>query len=109
MPKSKREYPPSFRDALKVTTVEDISFLKTSVLGHFDLKDKKAGFRPIKVAGVSIPSTIKVSYVEGCDAKGKYWYVISWAGTNKEQPNEYELNSEVEAKIAVLEELKKYI
>lgn len=109
MTKLNEEFPRNYCDALKNAKIEDVSFSKTLVPVHSDIDDKKTGYRPIKVAGIPVPSTIRVSYVEGCGSKGKYWYVISWAGSVKEQPNEYEFNSEDDAKMAVLKELKKYI
>ncbi|MCP4347299.1 MAG: hypothetical protein GY795_17475 [Desulfobacterales bacterium] len=109
MPKFSEEITQNFCEAVKNAKAEDITYSKKSVPVHFDIDDKKTGFRPIEVAGVPTPSTIRVSYVEGCDSKGKYWYVISWTGTEEEQPKEYESNSEDEAKMAVLNELKRYI
>ena len=81
MPKFNEKFPENFCEAVSNAKVEDISYSKESVPVHYDCGEKKTGFRPIKVAGIPIPPTIRVSYVEGCDTKGKYWYVLSWAGS----------------------------
>lgn len=109
MPKYGEDVSESFCKAVKNAEVKDITYSKEQLSTHSDIDDTKTGFRPIKVSGIAIPATIRISYVEGCDSKGKYWYVISWADTEKGQPKEYESTSEDEARLTVLKELKRYI
>lgn len=101
--------PREFIKVMQNATPTDVLFSKVQIVGHSEAIGPRIGHIPKEVSGISIPTQIKVSYVEGCDNKGKYWYVVSWAEEKNGRHCEFEVATEAEAKTAVFHEILKYL
>jgi hypothetical protein len=89
--------------ALKAATVVDLEFSEEKIPGHSGGREKKLGFRPIKVAGVAVSNPDLVVYVRAEDPKGMYWYVLDWSVTDAAgDPTLTFASSEEQAKERVL-------
>jgi hypothetical protein len=91
------------REALRNARESDIEYRKENVPTHTERREKKIGFKPVSVFGNIIPEDTGVVFVEGHDAKGPLWYVISHVDGRR---RESEVSSRDEARRAVLTELQ---
>jgi hypothetical protein len=95
-----------FLDVISRATPSDIEFSEETFPSHSPREKNKVGFRPVRVLGVETPKSLPVTYVQGEDERGIYWYVVSGIGSLHGRPREFPAASDNQARAAVLEELR---
>lgn len=98
-----------FKCSINAATVEDITFAIEIVDQHADSKGLKFAYKPTMIGTAAVPKELTVLFIRGGDDKGAYWCVVSWINVSRGEGckgREYEVNSDREAREAVLRELK---
>jgi hypothetical protein len=93
-------------EALARAHPSDVEFAEEPIRSHSDRTERKVGFRPIRVFGVDVPKIRSAAYVRAEDARGPYWYVVSWNRSSDGRPRTFFVASDAEARAAVLDELR---
>lgn len=95
------------RRGIIAANTDALEFIEESVPCHPDLPDVRTGYRLVRIAGMKLPSWVRMAYVHGRNQAGEYYYFVGWRERHAHEPHSYDVASEEEAKQAVLEELRR--